>query len=93
MRSRWGSFVAFLIRDNRWLVAVHDGDNRVGCSEVDSDDFFALSHYIFLKLDPLVHDSNPAFWLFFGSSQCFKLTKGQRREQKPIKNGKGRARN
>ena len=39
-----GGSITLLVRDDRWLVAVHDGDNRVSRTEIDADDFFALSH-------------------------------------------------
>ena len=35
----WGGPLAFAVVDDHRLVAFHDGDTRVGCAEVDTDDF------------------------------------------------------
>ena len=35
----WGGSLAFAVVDDHGLVALHDGDTRVGCAEVDADDF------------------------------------------------------
>ena len=47
-----GKPVSLLIRDYFRLLALHDSDDREGSPQVDSDDFFTLSHHAFLSHTP-----------------------------------------
>ena len=64
-----GQPVAFGIGDDFCVAAFHHGDNRVGGSQVDPDDFFAFCHWKLLCSYCLL----PGRTVFAGQFVCFAL--------------------
>ena len=44
----WSESVALLIGNNFDFAPFHYGHNRVGCAQVDANNFFALRHSVIL---------------------------------------------